>query len=172
MTKKEMSELFSLMMMNGNWANAKMFCGSANELDGTISFWTQCLSDIDFWTGKKTVIRLVRECIYPPTIAEFREKATAVIDSYNAEIETALQEIKTMAIAFGSVEAVYQKLPQGKIKSVIKAMGGPKMLEVPMAKGAVRWNLEGFRSTYWALLKQKPALTFPQEKSLQGRRLP
>ena len=169
MNKKEMSELFSLMMTNGNWANAKMFCGGESALDYTISFWTQCLSDIDFWTGQHTVVQLVRECVYPPTIAEFRKKADDVISSYDAEIEAALQDIKMMTMFYGSVEEAYQKLPQGRIKSTIKAMGGPAMMEIPMANGSERWNIEGFRSTYWTLLKRQLVLT-PQKKVLLERK--
>ena len=76
MTKKEMTELFSVMLLA--WPNAEMFKGGVAKLGPTIELWTACLTDVDFWLGQQAVIRLCRECKFPPSIAEFKEKADAV----------------------------------------------------------------------------------------------
>lgn len=74
MTKKEMTEIFSVMLLA--WPNAEMFKGGVAKLGPTIELWTDCLSDVDFWLGQQAVIRLCRECKFPPSIAEFKEKQT------------------------------------------------------------------------------------------------
>lgn len=42
MTKKEMTELFSVMLLA--WPNAEMFKGGVAKLGPTIELWTACLS--------------------------------------------------------------------------------------------------------------------------------
>lgn len=46
MTKKEMTELFSVMLLA--WPNAEMFKGGVAKLGPTIELWTACLTDVDF----------------------------------------------------------------------------------------------------------------------------
>ena len=75
MTNKEMSELFSVMMLA--WPNAEMFKGGVAKLAPTIKLWTSCLPEIDFWTGQQALIKLCRVCKYPPTIAEFKSRLTS-----------------------------------------------------------------------------------------------
>ena len=76
MTHKEMSEIFAVMLLA--YPNAEVFKGGIAKLGPTINLWVTCLPEIDFWTGQQAVVKLVRECKFPPTIAEFKEKAEKV----------------------------------------------------------------------------------------------
>ena len=99
MTKKEMTEIFSVMLLA--WPNAEMFKGGVAKLGPTIELWTACLSDVDFWLGQQAVIRLCRECKFPPSIAEFKEKA----DNVQQEIKPLVQSMNRL---FGKIfVAVY-----------------------------------------------------------------
>ena len=59
MTRKEMTEIFSVMLLA--WPNAEMFKGGVQKLGPTIELWTACLPDVDFWQGQQAVIKLCRE---------------------------------------------------------------------------------------------------------------
>lgn len=50
MTRKEMTEIFSVMLLA--WPNAEMFKGGVQKLGPTIELWTACLPDVDFWQGQ------------------------------------------------------------------------------------------------------------------------
>ena len=76
MTNKEMTELFSVMLLA--WPQAEMFKGGITKLGPTIELWTTCTRDIDFWTGQQAVVLLCKTSKFPPTIAEFRQQAEAV----------------------------------------------------------------------------------------------
>ena len=72
MTQKEMTELFAIMLLA--YPNAEIFKGGIQKLAPTIELWTRCLPEVDYWTGQHAVLKLCRECKYPPTIAAFKEK--------------------------------------------------------------------------------------------------
>lgn len=84
MTRKEMTEIFTVMSLA--WPSAEMFKGGVERLGPTIKLWTSCLPDVDFWTAQQAVVKLCRECKFPPTIAEFKASAEAV----QAEIQQAI----------------------------------------------------------------------------------
>lgn len=50
MTKKEMSEIFAVLLLA--YPNAETFKGGIQKLGPTISLWATCLQDVDFWTGQ------------------------------------------------------------------------------------------------------------------------
>lgn len=85
MTHKEMSEIFAVMLLA--YPNAEVFKGGIAKLGPTINLWVTCLPEIDFWTGQQAVVKLVRECKFPPTIAEFKEKAEKVQAEVKARID-------------------------------------------------------------------------------------
>ena len=87
MTHKEMSEIFAVMLLA--YPNAEVFKGGIAKLGPTINLWVTCLPEIDFWTGQQAVVKLVRECKFPPTIAEFKEKAEKVQAEVRARIDQA-----------------------------------------------------------------------------------
>ena len=92
MTKKEMSEIFAVLLLA--YPNAETFKGGIQKLGPTISLWATCLQDVDFWTGQQAVVKLCRECKFPPTIAEFREKAEAVTSEVKERIDVAWNHLK------------------------------------------------------------------------------
>lgn len=170
MNKKEMVECFGVMMSNGNWENAKMFKGSSEKLDATVELWTTCLADIDYWTAQKAVVKLCQECVFPPTIAEFRAKADEVISQYKSECSSLFNQVRNAEILYGSLEAFYAQLPQGRLKTIITVMGGINALMIKHDDFSC-WNAEEFRETYWKLLKRQPAMgTDQQRKSIPEKR--
>ena len=73
MTRKEMSEIFAALLLA--YPNAEVFKGGIQKLRPTIELWTAALPEVDYWLGQRALIRVVRECKFPPSIAEFREAA-------------------------------------------------------------------------------------------------
>ena len=111
MTHKEMSEIFAVMLLA--YPNAEVFKGGIAKLGPTINLWVTCLPEIDFWTGQQAVVKLVRECKFPPTIAEFKEKAEKVQAEVRARIDQAWNYLKLdMGLGKTPEEAV-ARLPEG-----------------------------------------------------------
>ena len=77
MTNKEMSEIFSVMMLA--YPNAELFKGDAEKLVPTIKLWTQCFHDVPFELMQKAVHGLIMSSPYPPTISEMTQKIKNVI---------------------------------------------------------------------------------------------
>lgn len=103
MTHKEMSEIFAVMLLA--YPNAEVFKGGIAKLGPTINLWVTCLPEIDFWTGQQAVVKLVRECKFPPTIAEFKEKAEKVQAEVRARIDQAWNYLKLDTGLSGGVPA-------------------------------------------------------------------
>ena len=151
MTKKEMTEIFSVMLLA--WPNAEMFKGGVAKLGPTIELWAACLSDVDFWTGQQAVIRLCRACKFPPSIAEFKEQADAVGVDVQGRIDRAWNDVKWSRLLEESPEEWYQRLPPGSdIKAVVNALGGPGGL---VSKDGKRWNYYEFRDVYEKLIRKE-----------------
>lgn len=126
MTKKEMSEIFAVMLLA--YPSAEIFKGGAKKLAPTISLWTECCQDIDFWTGRQAVVLLCKECKYPPTIAEFRGKADFITHETKALFDKQLDTFMLTVRAKG-VETAYSNLGSGNpLKAAINAVGGPSNL--------------------------------------------
>ena len=92
MTRAEVTEIFAVLMMA--YPNAEMFKAPDKDslkakLAPTITLWTTCLRDIDFWAAQQAVIRVCQTCKFPPTIAEMREAAEAVLHEIKSEISNA-----------------------------------------------------------------------------------
>lgn len=171
MTKKEMTEIFSVMLLA--WPNAEMFKGGVAKLGPTIELWTACLSDVDFWLGQQAVIRLCRECKFPPSIAEFKEKAEAVTSEVKERIDVAWNHLK-FSLDEKPPEEVYATLPEGETKAVIAAMGGPAKLivhsEHHYGSGRIEpydyYDYSGFFTEYKQLLRQASALDGTRAKAI------
>lgn len=135
MTKKEMSEIFAVMLLA--YPNAEIFRGGANKLAPTISLWTECCLDIDYWIGRQAVVLLCRECKYPPTIAEFRDKAAFITRTAKSTFDNRLNTYRLVANLKGA-DAAFAELRDGDpLKAAIAAVGGPNNLYADMknAKG-------------------------------------
>lgn len=135
MTKKEMSEIFAVMLLA--YPNAEIFKGGANKMAPTISLWAECCRDIDFWTGRRAVVLLCQECKYPPTIAEFRDKAAFITHGTKSAFDDRLNAYLLTVKIKGAAEA-FEALKDGDpLKAAIAAVGGPNNLYADMenAKG-------------------------------------
>ena len=122
MTHKEMSEIFAVMLLA--YPNAEVFKGGIAKLGPTINLWVTCLPEIDFWTGQQAVVKLVRECKFPPTIAEFKEKAEKVQAEVRARIDQAWNYLKLdMALGKTPEEAVAGLSEGTDIRRVIERFG-------------------------------------------------
>jgi len=103
MTEKEMSEIFSVMLLA--YPNAECFKGGKEKLLPTIKLWHRCCLDVDFWTAQRAVYKLITECKYPPTIAEFLEKAKATTDEVNEFANMVYHRIRSTVDIFGIEKA-------------------------------------------------------------------
>lgn len=164
MNRKEMSECFGIMMTNGNWEKASMF--QPQKLQQTVEVWTLSLSDIDYDIAQMALVKILQECVYPPTVAEFRSKAKAVVDEIEQAIQNDCLEIRNESFLYGSVEAYYRSLPRGRMKTVITRMGGPEALTKRHEDGFESWNWEGYREMYWSLVRKKVELAMNELKKL------
>ena len=158
MTRAEMTEIFAVLMIA--YPNAEMFKAPDQQalkekLAPTITLWTTCLRDMDFWTAQKAVVRVCRTCKFPPTIAEMREAADAVTQSVQGEISNALLMACQM-VRFRredeSLESVYKELP-ARTRRTIDAMGGMEAFAPP---DSPMFSAREFKRTYERLLRSNP----------------
>ncbi len=160
MTNKEMSELFSVMMLA--WPNAEMFKGGTNKLAPTIKLWTSCLPEIDFWTGQQVLIKLCRVCKFPPTIAEFREQAEVLEQEIKSSIGMIQNDIRNAKFFYGSLERWYGQLPCGSLTRVlVDRMGGVNaLLESHTHNGETisLWQWDKLEKEYRKFLREKKTL--------------
>ena len=157
------------------YPNAEVFKGGIAKLGPTINLWVTCLPEIDFWTGQQAVVKLVRECKFPPTIAEFKEKAEKVQAEVRARIDQAWNYLK-LDMDFGKTpEEAVARLSEGTdIRRVIEAMGGPSRLiatgERTFGDGTVKtyeyYNYDGFKSAYETIIRQTSALNSGPRKAV------
>lgn len=164
MTKKEMSEIFAAMLLA--YPNAEVFKGGIAKLDPTINLWATCLPEVDFWTGQQAIIKLVRKCKFPPTIAEFKDQAEEVKSEIKSNIDNAWLMLRN-DLDRKSPGEVFAALPSGsQVKAVISAMGGPDKLLVRSEhvygdgrrESYLHYNYSGFCNTYEQLLKRTGTL--------------
>lgn len=146
MTKAEMTKIFSVMMLA--YPNSKMFEGGIQKLKPTIELWTTCLADIDFWTGQQAVVRLCRECKYPPTIAEFHEMAEAVTQEIDSEFKGYISRIRSADYLYESLDCFFAELPDGRLKKSIEMIGGPGHLLKTLDDGVQMWDWDTLRHAF------------------------
>lgn len=157
MTRKEMTEIFSILMLA--YPRAEMFKGGIEKLGPTITLWSRCTEDIDFWTGQQAVIRVCKECAFPPTIAEFRVAAAAVTEDLENKAKDVFCAIRQGEALNGSLESMYTALPSGnRIKTVIDELGGIENLVRDLKSGGQMWNLDAIIRTAKKVIRQEKAL--------------
>lgn len=163
MTNKEMTEIFSVMLLA--WPNAETFRGGISKLGPTIKLWAACTQDIDFWTGQQAMIRLVKTCKFPPGVAEFREQAEQVKGQIKAEARALISRVK-MHNALGRSDAeYYASLRDGSFdKAVIAQLGGPSNLTT-----GCMWNIEGIEAACRAVIQDRPAMVGGLPAALPGK---
>lgn len=158
MNRAEMTEIFAVLMIA--YPQAEMFKAESQQalkekLAPTISLWTTCLKDIDFWTAQQAVVRVCQKCKFPPTIAEMREAAEDVKHQVKSEIEWAYMMARSAVNTLMDGETLndaYASLPT-RSKKVIDAMGGMEAF-APVDKPL--FNMAGFEQTYERLLRSNP----------------
>lgn len=158
MNRAEMTEIFAVLMIA--YPNAEMFKAPNQQalkekLAPTITLWTTCLRDMDFWTAQQAVIRVCQTCKFPPTIAEMREAAEAVARETREEIAQAYffaRSAVNLMREDESLEDVYAVLPD-RTRKTIDAMGG---MEAFLPPGGRMFNMRGFEDTYEQLLRRNP----------------
>ncbi len=128
MTRKEMSEIFALLLLA--YPNAEVFKGGIQKLGPTIELWTAALPDVDFWTGQLAALKLVQECKFPPTIAEFREMAELVRAELREQARAAWNHLKGLMRLAGlsPSEAVAHSMTSAFVRQVVTDMGWPDSL--------------------------------------------
>nr|WP_326184241.1 replicative helicase loader/inhibitor [uncultured Oscillibacter sp.] len=158
MNRAEMTEIFAVLMIA--YPNAEMFKAPDQQalkekLAPTITLWTTCLRDIDFWTAQQAVVRVCRTCKFPPTIAEMREAAETVLKEIQGEIDHALL-MACQSVRYRregeTLESVYEGFP-ARTKKAIEAMGGMEAFAPPDSPMFNRWE---FERTYERLLRSNP----------------
>ena len=173
MTRKEMSEIFAVMLLA--YPNAEVFKGGIAKLGPTINLWVTCLPEIDFWTGQQAVVKLVRECKFPPTIAEFKEKAEAVQAEVRSRIGRAWDTVKLQAHLGKTPQEFFAELPaDSNTRRAIEMIGGPDRLiiteEHTFGDGhkemVERYNYYEFTEAYAKVLRQESALNSGQRKAV------
>ena len=173
MTRKEMSEIFAVLLLA--YPNAETFKGGIAKLGPTISLWTKCLPEVDFWTGRQAVAKLVRECKFPPTIAEFREKAEAIKADEARRIDAAWGYV-SLGLKLGETpEKIEEEWGEETIiGKAIRLMGGAKALLVEKEsvygdgkkEKAVQYNFDAFASAYRTLLRKNYALGSGDQRAI------
>ena len=167
MTKKEVTEIFSVMLLA--WPNAEMFKGGMQKLGPTIELWATCTADIDFWTAQKATIKLCQECKFPPTIAEFREKTEKVNAEIQERIHFAWNEIRNADMYGHTLQEFYERHPPGSLtRMAIDAIGGPDALLIPISDKCSKWNYDAWEKAYISLMRQQPALTGANRPAIGG----
>lgn len=167
MTKQEMTEIFSVMLLA--WPNAEMFKGGIQKLGPTIELWAACTSDIDFWTAQQAVIKLCKECKFPPSIAEFRERVEKVNAEISSRISSAWQQIRTEGMLGYTNQEIYDSFtPDSLPRRAIDMIGGPNALTIPVSNGMECWNHEAWEQAYRSLLRQQNSLTGASRPAIGG----
>lgn len=181
MTGKEMSEIFAVMLLA--YPNAEVFKGGLAKLKPTIDLWVTCLPDVDFWTGQQAVYKLVRECKYPPTIAEFKEKADKVRAEMHSRIASQWDIIR-LEVSFDGVAAA-EKMMREKPdwNQILELMGGSLEVTKTWERGDGRvseyreLNYDGFVKASEMLIRRESALGTSSRpaisagrKQLEGKR--
>ena len=162
-----MTEIFSVMLLA--WPNAEMFKGGIQKLGPTIELWAACTSDIDFWTAQQAVIKLCKECKFPPSIAEFRERVEKVNSEIDRRVSNAWQAIRMEGMIGDTNQEIYERLaPDNLSRRAIDMIGGPNALSIPMPGGSERWNYEAWERAYRSLLRQQSSLAGASRPAIGG----
>ena len=159
MTRAEVTEIFAVLMMA--YPNAGDVQGPGQgqpkgKAGPDHHALTTCLRDIDFWAAQQAVIRVCQTCKFPPTIAEMREAAEAVLHEVRSEISNAYlmarSELQLARLAGRTKEQALEGMPT-RTQKVIEAMGGIDAFMPPDKK---YFEMERFEQTYETMLRKNP----------------
>ena len=157
MTKKEMTEIFGLLLLA--YPNAEAFKGGVKKLAPTIELWCSCLPEVDFTIGQQAAYHICRENKYPPTISEFREMVERIENHMRSLIGAEWRILVSNMDDLGmtpqeAVEAC------GSLLTIlaVKRMGGPdKLVKDPNSKSrfpSLRYDYMGFEAAFRMVLTE------------------
>lgn len=149
MTNKEMTEIFSVMLLA--WPNAEVFKGGIAKLGPTIKLWTQCAADVDAWTGQRAAIQLCKTCKYPPTIAEFLNQVGEVRTAVRSLTGAVLNEIH---ISRALKEPLH---PKSLAYAVVQQAGGMNALTKRYEDGKTGLDYDAVRAACEQYARREPA---------------
>ena len=164
MTKKEISEIFSLWSLN--WPSAEMFQGGADLLNARITLYANRLKDVNYWYGRRGAMVSIDKRKFPPSIAEYKEDIASVMKETKDQVDFLYNQI-TCDIYFSkqegkSIDAILRDmLPAGR--AVIEKMGGWKAFapdDQPF------YNRDGFLEAYLKLQAEREGLPADSNKRL------
>lgn len=137
-----MTEIFSVMMLA--WPNAELFKGGIQKLGPTIGLWAGCLNDVNYPMGRLTVIDLCKTCKFPPTMAEFGQRAREIREALRYEALEILEDLKTADLMGRGLDEYCKALPEeSRTRKVIQRLGGPDNLIKTGSDGSSWWNFSG-----------------------------
>ena len=123
MTRREMSELYSVMLLA--WPGAPAFKGGEDRLAPAIELWAAAMEDVPFALGKRAMMACVRELRYPPTVAEVREMAERIAADDKEQADEAWSRLCTLLdLEHGDRAAALRRADPG-ILAAVSATGGP-----------------------------------------------
>ena len=144
MTKKDISEIFSIWSLN--WPASEMLQGGEDLLDARITLYADRLKDVNPWYGRKAAMLSIDTRRFLPSIAEYLEDIEKVKSSTSQTIDFLLSQIVNevrLAKAEGRQLKSSDILPAGR--EVIERMGGWKAF-APESKPF--FNRAGFEEAY------------------------
>lgn len=165
MTRKEVTEIFSIMMLA--WPNAEMFKGGLEKLTPTVILWAECLPDVDYEIGKRATIKLCKENTFPPSIAEFRNVVKEIEQEIDREADFWFSTLRTNSLRYDSLEQYYKNLSKNSLmKRIITEMGGPQAL----MKNEYLFDFHGFQMAYRRiqLRQSEQSLPFKTDNLISG----
>lgn len=159
MTRAEVTEIFAVLMMA--YPNAEMFKAPDKDslkakLAPTITLWTTCLRDIDFWAAQQAVHPGVPDLQIP---SDHRGDAgggggrSARGQVGNQQrLPDGPQRTATGRLAGRTKEQALEGMPT-RTQKVIEAMGGIDAFMPPDKK---YFEMERFEQTYETMLRKNP----------------
>lgn len=164
MTKKEISEIFSLWSLN--WPSAEMFQGGTELLNARITLYASRLKDVNYWYGRQGAMVSIDTRKFPPSIAEYKEDISVVVKKTKSQVDFLYNQVTTevhFSLKEGKpMEAILRDmLPAGR--SVIERMGGWKAFapdDQPF------YNRAGFEEAFLRLQTEKEGLPADSSKRL------
>jgi hypothetical protein len=111
---------------------------------------------VDFLTAQHAVVKLSRDCVFPPAIAEFKKAAADVVTEINSKVREAADRIANGQCLYGSpsayIDNIYENDP---IRDVINFMGGKKCVIIRAEKDGNEFEIfdfAEFEKTYRSIL--------------------
>ena len=145
MTRRETTEIFAALKIG--YPRAEMFKGGMETLKPTVELWAATLHDVDFAMAQRALYRVLRECKFPPTIAEFRTAVEAEEADLRQKAKIAADGIR---LHFALKKTLDDYKPDSDVtRMAIERLGGIDRLFSKGERYDV-WHWSEFESAYRA----------------------